>query len=534
MSKKYLATAVACLALITPSRAGYFADAVVDYSSGTGFSAGFTNPAVTLGGPTTNANPFSPAFKNSQLLSLGAGGSLTVHTSMPIVDNPMNPFGIDFIIYGNTGFVITNGNFSGGGITDGSLLGNNTGTTKVEVSQDATNWFTLNQSLALTVDNIFPTDGIGNPSLPVNPHFGSPNFAGQGLSGIRALYAGSAGGTGYDLAWARDTNGNYGVISSANYVRITVLSGKSEVDAISVVPSLQESFVSDPLADGWQIFGNTNLFAWNATNKNLDVTWDSGQSNSYFYHPLGSVLNRDDDFSLAFDLLLKDIGPGPDPTKSFSFGITIGLLNFAEATKPGFLRGTGFLSPDLCEFDYFFDSGFGTTDWPLFVDTNSTFNFNSGDDYAVYAFNTNEWYHVLMNYTSSNHTMVTTISSVSTNLTIVDPLASSLGDFRVDTLSISSFNDDQGYGSSVLAHGTVANIAMTLPPPAVTSFHGGFSNNAWSANFVSRTNWNYTLQRSTDLNTWTDAASVSGNGGALQLQDNSGGAMQFYRVKAQR
>lgn len=536
MQKKYWATAITCFALVKSLHAGYFADAVVNYSSGTNFSAGFTNASVALGGPTTNANPFSPAFRNTQLVSIGAGGSLTVHTAMPIVDNPMNPFGVDFIIYGNTGFVVTNGNFSGGGITDGSLLGNNTGTTKVEVSADGTNWFTLNQTLALTVDNIFPTDGIGNPSLPVNPNLHAPNFAGQGLAGIRALYNGAAGGTGYDLAWAQDTNGNYGVLSTANYVRITVLTGKSEVDAISVVPSLQETFASDPFADGWQIFGVTNLFQWNPTNKAIDVTWDSGQSNSYFYHPLGTVLNRDDDFSLAFDLQLKDIGPGPDPTKSFSFNIAVGLLNFAEATQTNFLRGTAYSSPDLCEFDYYFDSGFGATVWPLIVDTNSTFNYNNNTppDYMIYSLTNGQLYHVFMNYTGSNRTMVTTVSSVGSNITITNPVAPSLGDFRVDTVSISSFNDDQGYGSSVLAHGSVANIAMTLPPPAVTSFAGGLSNDVWTAQFVSRTNWTYTLQRSANLKLWTDAATASGTGGPLQMQDNVSGAMLFYRVTAHR
>lgn len=297
---------------------------------------------------------------------------------------------------------------------------------------------------------------------------------------------------------------------------------------------LSEDFSSDPASHGWQVYGSTNLAQWDSTNHNLQFTWDSGQPNTYYYHPLGTVLNRDDDFSLAFDLLLKDIGPGPDPTKTFSFGITVGLLNFGEATKPGYLRGTGYSSPDLCEFDYFFDSGFGATAWPLIVDTNSNFNYNSSDDYAVYAFHNNESYHIAMSYAASNHTMITTVSSATTNFTIIDPLASSLGDFRVDTISVTSFNDDQGYGSSVLAHGTVGNISVTLPPSPVTSYTGALSNGIWNATFVSRTNWSYILQRSTDLNTWTDAATASGTGGQLQLQDNSNGTMQFYRVKAQR
>lgn len=297
---------------------------------------------------------------------------------------------------------------------------------------------------------------------------------------------------------------------------------------------LSENFSTDPTQDGWQIIGDTNLARWDSTNHNLQFTWDSGQTNTYFNHPLGTVLTRDDDFSVGFDLLLHDIGPGPDTNKTFSFGITVGLLNLSEATQPGFLRGTGYSSPDLCEFDYFFDSGYGATAWPLIVDTNSTFNYNSADDYAVYAFNNEEWYHVLMNYTASNRTMVTTVSSVSTNFTITDPIAPSIGDFRVDTISVTSFNDDQGYGSSVIAHGVVDNIAVTLPPPPITTFSGAFSNGVWTEQFVSRTNWTYTLERSADLQTWTTATTASGTGGSLQLQDSSSGVMGFYRVKAQR
>ena len=66
-----------------------------------------------------------------------------------------------------------------------------------------------------------------------------------------------------------------------------------------------ENFSADPLQNGWQIFGDTNLFQWDSTNQNLDVTWDSSQTNSYFYNPLGTILAKSDDFSLSFDLQLN-------------------------------------------------------------------------------------------------------------------------------------------------------------------------------------------------------------------------------------
>ena len=69
--------------------------------------------------------------------------------------------------------------------------------------------------------------------------------------------------------------------------------------------TITENFSANPLQNGWQIFGDTNLFQWDSTNQNLAVTWDSSQTNSYFYHPLGTILTRNDDFSLAFDLAIE-------------------------------------------------------------------------------------------------------------------------------------------------------------------------------------------------------------------------------------
>ena len=67
---------------------------------------------------------------------------------------------------------------------------------------------------------------------------------------------------------------------------------------LSIAPvnasTIVEKFTTDPALDGWQIFGDTNLFHWDSTNQNLDVTWDSSQTNSYFYHPLGMTLTTND------------------------------------------------------------------------------------------------------------------------------------------------------------------------------------------------------------------------------------------------
>jgi hypothetical protein len=94
----------------------------------------------------------------------------------------------------------------------------------------------LNPALAPVADGLFPTDAAGDFNRPVNPSLTHTNFAGKDLAGIRSLYAGSGGGTGYDISWAEDAYGQSVFLSAISFVRVDVVSGKSEIDAISAVP----------------------------------------------------------------------------------------------------------------------------------------------------------------------------------------------------------------------------------------------------------------------------------------------------------
>jgi hypothetical protein len=298
----------------------------------------------------------------------------------------------------------------------------------------------------------------------------------------------------------------------------------------STAAALTESFTNNPSLDGWQIYGNSSLFQWDSTNMDLDVTWDSSQSNSYFYHPLGVTLTRNADFTIAFDLELTNA-----EASGYGFELAIGLFNFAEATNAAFQRSTGENSPDLVEFDYFPDVGYGATVWPLFVDANSDFNYNGSSDYAIYAPTLGDWYHVIMSYTAASQTMVTTMTNFeqTTGVIIYDPFASYFTDFHVDTFSISSYQDD-GFGDSIYAQGAIANIAVTSCAPPIQDLTGALSNATWQAQFYSESNWLYTLQRTTDLQTWTNvSAAAPGNGTLLTLPDTNPPPNQaFYRVNA--
>jgi len=210
-----------------------YADAVVSYNSGTGYAAGYTTASAALGAPASGASvtPFAPPYSKSQIVSIGAGGEITLQLSTPIVNDPADPYGINFILFANEFFVE-----GSGGVVSGLYNHTAASAITVLVSSDDSTWYTLNPSLAPQAGSLYPTSGNGNPQIAVNPSLTLASFTGQNLAGITSLYNGSAGGTGYDLAWALDGNGNSVDLASADYVQIDVERGVLDLDAVSVVP----------------------------------------------------------------------------------------------------------------------------------------------------------------------------------------------------------------------------------------------------------------------------------------------------------
>lgn len=324
------------------------------------------------------------------------------------------------------------------------------------------------------------------------------------------------------------------------HIRLLVLA----VASLLLVPALhspaatlQEDFSSDPTARGWRAFGDTNLFAWNSANQNLEVTWDSSQTNSYYSRWLGTILTAEDDFSLAFDIKLNDVTVGVNPAKPYTFELAVGFLNLGEATRTNFLRGAGTGTPDLLEFDYFPDDGSGPSVDATLSDTNSTFGFY----WVNLPLTPGETYRVNLSYTASNQVVQAWLSqsNVVYGALTNSYLSTEFSDLRLDHVAVCSYSDagqDPSFSGSLLAHGVVDNLVVTLPPPPVTNISGGFSGGKWQVQFTSQTNWLYTLERTLDLKTWTAASSpVNGNGANVTLQDGAqlvGNA--FYRVKAAR
>ncbi len=192
--------------------AGPWASQVVSYVEGTGIQPGYNVPGSALGEPTRftgvgsfpgAVTPFNPAFLASEVVSVGTGGHLVLRFDAPVANDPLNPFGVDLLIFGNTGYI--DGAFPGGVASGVFGAGNGS----VEVSADGVNWFLVPGAGA---DSPFPTLGYLDLSDPYATTAGSVpsdftrpvdpalNPMGLNFAQIVVAYAGSGGGTGIDLA----------------------------------------------------------------------------------------------------------------------------------------------------------------------------------------------------------------------------------------------------------------------------------------------------------------------------------------------
>lgn len=277
-----------------------------------------------------------------------------------------------------------------------------------------------------------------------------------------------------------------------------LLSGP-RIQATPPPTAVLEDFGANPAAHGWRTFGDASLFRWNPANQNIEVTWDSSRSNSYFYLPLGRAFNDKDDFSFYFDLRLQDIAVGATPGKPYTFQIAVGLINLPQATQPGFLRGTGNDSPNIVEFDYFPDSGFGATISPTIISSNGQF----ATSFNLLELSPGDLYRVILRFDGDDEQLSLIMMRNGEPFGPVRQvlLDTNFTDFAVDTLAICSYSDagqDPEFGGSVLAHGVVDNL-MFVPANigtldmAVTSRIN--DKGLWQAEFDAKAGWTYGLSR---------------------------------------
>jgi len=308
---------------------------------------------------------------------------------------------------------------------------------------------------------------------------------------------------------------------------------------IGAATTIVEDFSKDPLQNGWEIWGDSDLFEWDSSAGKLMVTWDSSRQNSFFWRPLNVVLNKQTDFSVSFDLALSYIKAGVDSNKPFTFEIAIGFVNSSNATNHGFIRGTGLDSPNIVEFDYFPDTGFGATISPAVVSSNMQFITTMNFPIELVP---DIVYHISMRYLALSNSLYTSLTANGQTVSEIQPvkLPSSFTDFTLDRFSITSYSDSgqtPGFGGSVYAKGTIDNIVIELPQPYTPIIDQIiYLTNSVVIKFHGPKNYTYYLERTEDFKNWTTAnGPVNGTDGIMEITDPEACTFQsrFYRLKVQ-
>jgi hypothetical protein len=154
------------------------------------------------------------------IVTLDTGAEIIVGFDHKVADDPGNPYGIDFIVFGNSSFQCS-GWVEPDTNMDNFYLKNPTSiqaeSVTVSVAQDPNGpWYTF--SKGPFADGIFPTNSFNwdtdsskwaeelNWLKPVDPNLSVSDFDGLSVAYAIKLYDGSAGGTGFDLQWLEPNN----------------------------------------------------------------------------------------------------------------------------------------------------------------------------------------------------------------------------------------------------------------------------------------------------------------------------------------
>ncbi|MCP4379541.1 MAG: PEP-CTERM sorting domain-containing protein [bacterium] len=236
--------AVASLATASP-----YASEVIGFVQGSEAGggapvAGYDDPSVLIGPPQPatgggDVTVSNPAWQNTELFSIGAGGYLIVKFDHAVLNNPANSdyWGVDFLVFGNALFI--------SGANGAMGIASEPG--KIAVSQDGLTWYDIAGS---TADGLMPTQGFVDTSdkyasdgtipsdftKPVDPGIVWLN---KDYTELLALYDGSGGGVSVDIDDAVDQSAQPVALGWIQYVKVYQESGETwstEIDAFADVP----------------------------------------------------------------------------------------------------------------------------------------------------------------------------------------------------------------------------------------------------------------------------------------------------------
>jgi len=252
-------------------RASDFAVEVVDYDNT--WSGTWSDPQVVLGRPTVDTVgdgrpggpppiplalvPVYPAMHPSEVFKLGTDGEsgfgfVVVRFDHPIEDDPLNPCGIDFIIFGNTFQEAGDDKFWQNGDPNLTFINSTRASSEpglVSVSADGIHWQTFDQgpyadTFCPTLGRIYDEENpepslLGNlwwgaptdPTYPLHPAIKPSDFVGMSVAQMARRYGYSAGGTGFDLSWLNPP------MPAIQYIKVVCQFGQGtpEIDAFADV-----------------------------------------------------------------------------------------------------------------------------------------------------------------------------------------------------------------------------------------------------------------------------------------------------------
>ncbi len=229
---------------VVPADGSDFASEVISSSKGPFGASPYDDPEAVLGKPTTWIkktadeifacslvySAWNTAPDGSKLVvTLGIGSEIVVAFDHKVADDAGNPYGIDFIVFGNALFGAESVEyFTPDTDMDDYMLkdplkyptGLFSEWVTVSVAQDPNGswysfadgpWYSARDPNGPHADDLFPTnafawDSEGNTWAdeqdwlkPVDPNLGLSDFSGLSVADAIGLYDGSAGGTGFDL-----------------------------------------------------------------------------------------------------------------------------------------------------------------------------------------------------------------------------------------------------------------------------------------------------------------------------------------------